>query len=83
MRKLIFTLAIAVIGALAYAAGSPASAMTASPVAGMSEIVKSDATVQKVYHHRRWGHHRHWRFRHHGYRHCWWRHGHRYCRWGY
>ena len=55
MRKLLFALAL-MMGAFAFGAGSPASAMPASPVTGMSEIVKPDGTAQKVYH-RRW--HRH------------------------
>ena len=48
MRKMLFALAILVTGAFAFAAGSPASAMTANPVAGVSEAVQSSGTVEKV-----------------------------------
>jgi hypothetical protein len=77
MRKLLFAVAVAATGAFAFAAGTPASAMPASPVTGMSDVVKADGTAQVV--HWRRHHHRHWR--HHN-RRCWWRHGHRHCRWG-
>jgi hypothetical protein len=82
MRKLIFALAVAATGTLAYAVGTPASAMTAAPVTGMSDVVKQDGTVETVHYRRRhWHRHRHHHWRHH-YRRCWWHRGHRHCRWG-
>lgn len=88
MRKLLFALALMVMGAFAFAAGTPASAMTAAPVAGMSDVVKADGLTQV----RHWRHRRHHYWRHHHRRHhywrynhrrCWWHRGHRHCRWGY
>ena len=84
MRKLIFAFAIVLMGAFGFAAGTPASAMTAGPVAGMTDVVKPAGTAEAVHWRRHW--HRHY-YRHHYWgwhhrRHCWWRHGYRYCRWG-
>jgi len=66
MRKFLFALAM-LIGAFALTAGTPAQAMTAGAVTGMSDIVKADATAEKVYHRRgrfcRW-HPYNWRCRH-------------------
>jgi hypothetical protein len=89
MRKLLFALVIVAMGGFAFAGASPASAMTAGAVTGMSDIVKSDSTVDKVAYRCWWRYgHRHcaWYpgWRHHGWghhRHCWWRYGRRYCRW--
>jgi hypothetical protein len=80
MRKLLFALAVVVMGGFAFASGTPASAMSAGAVTGISDLVTANPATENVgrrYWHRRW-HRRHWR--HH--RRCWWRHGRRYCRWG-
>lgn len=51
-----------------------ASSISAAPVNG-NAIGQIDPTpaIQKVYYYRRYHHYRH-------YRHCWWRNGHRICR---
>jgi hypothetical protein len=72
MRKLLFALAIMVTGAFAFAAGSPASAVTAGPVTSMGDIVKSDATLDQVRWYRGghcWRHPWHWYCRRHHHRH--------------
>jgi hypothetical protein len=71
MRKLLFALVMVMTGAFAFGAATPASAMTAAPVAGMSDAVKTDGVMQKVYHYRRgfcWRHPYHWRCQHRHYR---------------
>ena len=71
MRKLLFAFAMMITGAFAFAAGSPASALTAGPVTGMADVVKSDATVNNVtYGGHCWRHPWHWycRRHHHHYR---------------
>lgn len=82
MRKLFFALAMLMVGAFAFGAGTPANAVTAGPVTGMSDVIKADNTLTKTYHRRGrycWHHpyswrcrrprHRHYR-RHH--RRYWW-----------
>ena len=54
MKKLLFACAMMTAGAFAFAGASPASAMSAGPVTGMSDIVKSSGTADKVgYYYRR------------------------------
>ncbi len=48
MRKILFALALLVTGAFAFAAGTPVSAMTASPAAAVSDVVKSSGAVEKA-----------------------------------
>lgn len=84
MRKLLFALAMLMVGAFAFGTGSPASAaVTAGSVTGMSDIVKADNTLSKTYHRRGrycWNHpyswrcrrHRHRHYRRHYYRRYWW-----------
>lgn len=84
MRKLLFALAVVVMGGFAFASGTPASAMSAGAVTGLSDLVTSKATTENVHWRPYWhrhGHYRHYRrsYRHH--RRCWWRYGRRYCRW--
>jgi hypothetical protein len=69
MRKLLFALIVTVMGAFAFAGGTPANAMTAGAVTGMSDIVKSGSSIDQV---RCW-----WRY---GRRYCSWGHRPRY-RW--
>jgi hypothetical protein len=84
MRKLLFALVVVAMGGFAIAGGTPANAMTAGAVTGMSDIVKDNSSVDQVRCWWRYGH-RHctgwWRYHHRHHRHCWWRHGHRHCRW--
>jgi hypothetical protein len=64
MRKLLFTLVMLLAGAFGFAAGTPAKAMTAGPVTGMSDIVKSGAATQNVHWQGFcWRHPYHWRCR--------------------
>jgi hypothetical protein len=64
MRKLLFALVVA-MGAFAFAGGTPASAAgAAGAVTGMSDMIKSDTSVEQV----RWV------------RRCWWRYDRRVCR---
>jgi hypothetical protein len=70
MRKLLFALAVLMTGAFAFAAGSPASAASAGAVSGLSDVVKSNPTVEKVYHRRR-HYYRHHYYRRHHYRPYW------------
>ena len=59
------------------------SAVSAAPANGsaIDAITPAQAT-EKVYYYgyRHYGY-RHYGYRHYGYRHCWWRYGHRICRW--
>jgi hypothetical protein len=48
MKKLLFALVMLMTGAFAFAAGSPASAMTAGAVTGVSDIVKPGGAIQTV-----------------------------------
>ena len=87
MRKTLFALAVMVMGAFAFAAGTPAQAMEAGPLASITGVAKATQadTVEKVdWRHRRfcWRHPYHWSCRHHRRHHrCWWHHGHRRCNW--
>jgi hypothetical protein len=84
MRKLLFALVVMTMG-FAFGGGTPASAMTAGAVTGMSDIIKPNSSVEQVRCWWRYGRRycNHWggwhRHRYHR-RHCWWRHGRRYCR---
>jgi hypothetical protein len=82
MRKLLFALAVVVMGGFAFANGTPASAMSAGAVTGLSDLVTANPATENVG--RRYGYrHRHyrrgWGWRPH--RRCWWRYGRRHCRW--
>jgi hypothetical protein len=71
MRRLFFALVMLMAGGFMVGAGAPANAMTAGAVTSMSDVVKSDATLNKAYHWRRgfcWRHPYHWRCRHRHYR---------------
>jgi hypothetical protein len=82
MRKLFFALAMLMVGAFAFGAGSPAGAVTAGSVTGMSDVVKADNTLGKTHYRRRhycwyrpysWRcRHRHHHHRRHHYRRYWW-----------
>jgi hypothetical protein len=52
MRKLLFALVMMVTGAFAFGGATPASAMAAAPVAGMSDVVKADSAMQQVTYYR-------------------------------
>jgi hypothetical protein len=74
--KLTFVTAVLCGGLLALA---PMSGATAAPVAPIGKAATENDFRSPIYygyyHHRRYHH----RYYHH--RHCWWRHGHRHCRW--
>jgi hypothetical protein len=54
MKKLLFACAMSVAGAFAFTGASPASAMSAGPVTGLSDIVTSSAAAENVgYYYRR------------------------------
>lgn len=85
MRKLIFALAVMVMGGFAMATGTPASAMSAGAVTTIGDIVTANASTESVHWRPYWHRHGHHRGYRHGWRHkrhCWWRYGRRYCRWG-
>jgi hypothetical protein len=69
MRKLMFALVMMMTGAFAIGAGTPAKAMTAGTVTGMSDVVKAGGAMQKVYYRGGfcWRHPYHWRCRDGGY----------------
>jgi hypothetical protein len=64
MRKLLFALVVMAMGGFAFAGATPASAMSAGAVTGLSDIVRPEAATEKVAWVRR----------------CWWRYGRRHCR---
>jgi hypothetical protein len=68
MKGLLLALAISATGALALGAGSPANAMTAGAVSGMSDIAKPDTLTQKVWYDRGYCWEFPWRCRHRYYR---------------
>lgn len=65
MRKLIFALAMLVVGAFAFGTGTPANAATAGSVTTLADIVKPSNLGEKVHYRRRfcWRHPYHWRCR--------------------
>ena len=88
MRKLVFVLTALVMGAFAFASGSPVSAAPVGAVASMSDLVQvktENVHYRRYWHRHRWHRHRHWHHRRHWRRHyhrrCFWRYGRRYCRW--
>lgn len=64
MRKILFALIVMAMGGFAFAGATPASAMSAGAVTGLSDLVQTDTTAEKVTWVRR----------------CWWSYGRRYCR---
>lgn len=91
MRKLLFALAVVVMGGFAFASGTPASAMSAGALTTMSDVVNSSSTAEKV----AWVRTCSWRYgrRHcrsywrpswrYGYRRSWRHHDRRRCHWRY
>jgi len=72
MKKLLFAFAMLVMGAFAFS-GTPAQAMPAGAVTGMSDILKPGGTAEPVHYHWRrrgfcWRYPYHWRCRGRGYR---------------
>lgn len=87
MRKLLFALAVVVMGGFAFASGTPASAMSAGAVTSVGDLVTANPTTENVgsrYGYRRhWHRHRHYRRSWRPHRQCFWRYGRRHCRWVY
>jgi hypothetical protein len=86
MRKMLFALAVMVMGFFAIGAGSPASAATAGAVTALNDVVTSNSATQNITYYRRgYCYYYPWRCRRHHYgyyrpyrRH--WRHHHRHHR---
>jgi hypothetical protein len=80
--KLTFAAAALCGGLLALAPMSGAFAAPVAPIGKAANAIDYRSTAYYGYYHHRYYRHRY--YHHHGYyhrRHCWWRYGHRHCRW--
>ncbi len=60
---------------MVWSAGLAGAATISSDVHALARVSGPSSATQQVYYHYHYYHYRHWRHRH-----CWWRYGHRHCR---